>query len=218
MSEETFNVEATARTEQGRGAMRRLRREGAIPAIIYGGKSEPQNVSLRVNEMRKHLEHEAFYSHILTINVDGKPEQAILKDLQRHPYRQDVLHVDFQRVVAGEKLTVNVPLHFINETSCKGVKEGGVVQHVITDLEVRCLPRDLPEYIEVDMADIELGGNVHLHDIKAPAGVEILALAHGEDLTVAAVNTPRVAVEADDEEEATDAGEVPAAKQSKDED
>src|SRR5690606_10243944 len=178
MSKEDFRLIAQLRDDQGKGASRRLRRQaGLVPAIVYGGSKKPQNISLSHNELSKHLEHEAFYSHIITLTVDDKAEDVILKDLQRHPAKPVILHADFLRVSKTKKFSTSVPLHFINETSCKGVKmQGGVISHNMTQLEISCLPADLPEYIEVDLAEVELGQIVHISDLKLPKGVESVAL------------------------------------------
>ena len=154
------------------------------------------------NEFMHHLENEAFYSHILTLQVGNKKEKVVLKDLQRHPYKAVVLHVDLQRVDENEKLTMRIPLHFVNENICIGVKQGGgVVSHVMTDLEISCLPKDLPEYIEVDLAEVNVGESIHLSDLKMPEGTEIAVLMHGGDAvrTVATVHIPKVVIEVEDE-------------------
>lgn len=199
-----FVIEAFPRGDQGRGASRRLRREEKkIPAIIYGGKKEATSISIWHNELKKALENEAFFSHILTIELEGKKESVILKDLQRHPYKALLTHADFLRVDKDHVIHVNVPLHFINEDTAAAVKlEGGVVTHQINEVEVVCLPQNLPEYIEVDMADVEMDQVVHLSDIKLPKDVTIAALAHGEDhdLPVAAIHKPRAAKVEEDEE------------------
>lgn len=209
MIEENFEVNAAKRDFHGKGAMRRMRRTNEVPAVVYGGHGEPQSIKVYQNEMRRHLDHEAFYSHILTLKIDGAAEQVVLKDLQRHPFRDELIHVDFQRVVAGEALTREVPLHFVNEDDIPGVKEGGVVDHVMNEVEVRCLPKNLPEYLEVDMAGMEIGDTRHLSDIKLPEGVELIALSHDddEDLTIATVVVPRAAVEEDTDD--AEAGDVP---------
>jgi large subunit ribosomal protein L25 len=194
MSQE-FVIEAFPRDDQGRGASRRLRREEKkIPAIIYGENKEATSISIWHNELKKALENEAFFSHILTIELDGKKESVILKDLQRHPYKPLLTHADFLRVDKDHEIHVNVPLHFVNEDTAPAVKlEGGVVTHQINEVEVVCLPKDLPEYIEVDMVAIEMDQVIHLSDLKLPKGVNIAALAHGEDhdLPVAAIHKPR---------------------------
>ncbi len=188
---EQFEVNAQARQDQGKGASRRLRRAGQVPAIVYGAGKEATPVTVRHSEMLRHLEHESFYSHILTLNLDGKTEQVVLKDLQRHPAKPIIMHADFMRVSETEKLTMHVPLHFLNETACVGVKQGGgVVSHQMVELEIRCLPKDLPEFIEVDLLNLQLGQMIHLSELQLPAGVEIPALAHGteHDLPVVTIH------------------------------
>ena len=211
-----FTLRAIARDDLGKGASRRLRRNAdMVPAIIYGGSKAPQSVSLEARELKKALENEAFFSHVIKVDVDGKNNNVLIKALQRHPAKGHVMHVDLLRVIAGHEVTVLVPLHFINEKSCAGVKQGGgIISHTMTEVEVHCLPKDLPEFIEVDMADVELNGIVHLTDLKLPKGVSLTALAQGadHDLPVANVHAPRVAAEdeAADEGESKDAGEESA--------
>tara|TARA_R110002072_G_scaffold301462_2_gene481260 strand:+ start:21087 stop:21725 length:639 start_codon:yes stop_codon:yes gene_type:complete len=205
-----FIVNAELRADQGKGASRRLRRlENKVPAILYGvnGK-DPVALSLKDNEIKKSLSNEAFYSHILTIKYDNKEESAILKDLQRHPARGDVMHADFLRVTKDQVIHVNVPLHFINEEACKGVKlAGGTISHQILEVEVICLPGDLPEFIEVDMLDVDLETIIHLSDLVLPKGVTIAALQHGDDhnLPVASVHKAKVATADDEGESGTEA-------------
>lgn len=171
---ETFEVLAEPRGDAGKGASRRLRRTGRVPAIVYGAHQEPEMVSLTHNELIQHLEHEAFYSHILTLQINGKSQAVVLKDLQRHPAKPFILHADFQRVQADEKLRMTVPIHFLNEATCKGVKlGGGVVSHNLTEIEISCLPKDLPEFIALDLTDLELGGIIHLSEVPLPEGVEL---------------------------------------------
>ena len=174
---------AEKRSVQGKGASRRLRREESkVPAIVYGSDKEPQLLSVIAKDLKKALESEALYSSILTLNVDGATESVILKDLQRHPFRTEILHADFLRVSQDQAINVHVPLHFTNEDNCKGVKlGGGMIERHMTEVEVSCLPRDLPEFIEIDVADLELGQLVHLSEIKAPAGVTFVALQQGSD-------------------------------------
>ncbi len=209
MSQE-FTLTATVRQDVGKGASRRQRRlTGEVPAIIYGGSAKPEMIGIAHNKLAKALENEAFYSHIITLDVAGKTQDVILKDLQRHPAREDILHADFMRVSKTKKLTTRVPLHFINEETSMGVKtQGGIIAHLVTEIEIQCLPKDLPEYIEVDMAAVEVGENLHLSDLKLPKGVESTALSHGEehDLSVAAINKPKSA------EEAAEAEAEPEAK------
>ena len=208
---DAFVVNAELRADQGKGASRSLRRlEDKVPAILYGvnGK-DPVTLSLRANEIRKSLSNEAFYSHILTIKYDGKEESAILKDLQRHPARGDVTHADFLRVTKNQTIHVHVPLHFINEEACKGVKTaGGVISHQMVEVEIICLPADLPEFIEVDMKDVDIETIIHLADLQLPKGVTIAALQQGEDhnLPVCSVHKPKGAA-ADDAEETEETAE-----------
>ena len=209
-----FILQASVRNDLGKGASRRLRRNDAlVPAIVYGGNKEPQSISIAARELNKALENEAFYSHVIKLSVDGKKEDVLLKALQRHPAKPMVMHADFLRVVAGHEVTVHVPLHFLNEDTCVGVKKsGGVISHTMTDVEVNCLPKDLPEFIEVDMAEVDLGDIVHLSSLKLPKGVSIPALAQGadHDLPVANVHAARVAVEAEEDAPAADEGEESA--------
>ncbi|WHI52184.1 50S ribosomal protein L25/general stress protein Ctc [Microbulbifer sp. MLAF003] len=200
-----IKLNAIARSDEGKGASRRLRRlEGRVPGIVYGGEAEPQSVSLLQKDLFKALENEAFFSSMLTVDIDGKEEKVILRDLQRHPAKQLLLHIDFQRVSASTKVHVKVPLHFLNEDTSKGVKAGGIVSHTLTELEVNAPAGKLPEFIEVDLADLELDGILHISDLKLPEGVESADLSHGEDhnLVVASIHKPRGAVEADAEAEA----------------
>ena len=201
-----FTLNAEAREDAGRGASRRLRREGKVPAILYGGTSKPLALTLDHNELIHNLHVEAFHSHVLTIKIGKKSEQAILKDVQHHPFKNEVLHVDLLRVKKGQKLHVTIPLHFVGAEEAPGVKEGGVFSRSLVEVEVVCLPKDIPEYLEVDVSGLEIGDSRHLTDIKLPEGVEILALSHGDvhehDVAIAAVHHPRVA-----EEEAPAEGE-----------
>ena len=202
-----FTLTAEARTDVGKGASRRLRRLGdRIPAIIYGDEKAPENISLLHKDLIKQLENEAFYSHIITITTDGNSQEVILKDLQRHPAKAKILHADFLRVSRTKKLQTKVPLHFLNEVSCVGVKQqGGSISHNMTELEISCLPQDLPEYIEVDLAEVEAGQIVHISSLNLPNGVESVALAHGSDydLPVVTVNKPRAGGDDDTEESST---------------
>lgn len=204
MSQE-FVIEAFPRDDQGRGASRRLRREERkIPAIIYGGGKDATPVAIWHNELKKALENEAFFSHILTIDIQGKKESVILKDLQRHPYKLLLTHADFQRVDKDHEIFVQVPVHLLNEDTAPAIKTfGGVAFRLMTEVEVACLPQNLPEFIEVDLADVEMDQVVHLSDLKLPEGVRIPALQQGEDhnLPVASIHKPKGA-KADDAEEA----------------
>ncbi|MEA3413087.1 MAG: 50S ribosomal protein L25/general stress protein Ctc [Pseudomonadota bacterium] len=204
---------AEPRNDLGKGASRRLRRECKVPAIIYGGAKDPQALSLDHNALIHSLENEAFYSHVLNIKIGDTDESALLKDLQRHPARPMILHVDLLRVSADQEVRVNVPLHFVNEDSSVGVKqEGGAVSHLLTDVEVSCLPKDLPEFIEVDLAQVHLNGSLHLSDLTPPKGVKLVELGHGEghDHAVVTIHATRVSGSEDHEaaEEGGEGGEL----------
>jgi large subunit ribosomal protein L25 len=168
-----FELNAKKRTQHGKAYSRRLRQfEGTLPAVVYGAGQEPVSITVKQNELKILLNHEGIFSHLLNLKVDEKAEQVVIKDLQRHPWRQEILHIDFQRVKAGEKMTMHVPLHFINEDICAGAKEGGTISHLMTTIEIACLPSALPEFIEVDLANLSLGHTLHLSDISLPKGVE----------------------------------------------
>ena len=202
-----FALSAVKRTDKGKGASRRLRRtQGLTPAIVYGADKEPLNISIIQKDLIKQLQNEAFYAHIIDLNVDGASEKVVLKALQRHPVSNFPIHADFLRVDGTHKLTMHIPLHFINEDVCVGVKQGGgIINHQANDLEVSCLAKDLPEFIEVDLANVAVGQSVHISDIKLPEGVESVALSHGEnhDHSIVAVLPPKGGA-ADGEEEATE--------------
>ncbi len=189
-----FTLNAEVRSDLGKGASRRLRRNAAlVPAVIYGGDKAPQSISLQAKQIAKLLENEAAFSHVLALDVAGNSEAVLIKALQRHPAKGYVMHVDFLRAVADHKLTAHVPLHYLNQESCVGVKtQGGEILHNLVEVEVTCLPKDLPEFLEVDMANVEVGQVLHLSDLKLPAGVQLTALAHGSDLPVANVHASRV--------------------------
>ncbi len=219
-----FEIDAVVREDLGKGASRRLRRlADLVPAIIYGGDKDPQPLSLIRKDLEKALENEAFYSHVLTINVGKDKQKAILKDLQRHPAKDSVMHADFMRVNENKPIKVHVPIHFINEAKSYGVKtQGGIVQHQATDIEVQCLPADIPEYIEVDMLKVEIGQIIHLSDVSLPDNVSAVALALGEDhdLAIASISAPRGGSEAEEEaaEGAVEAGEAESEEEGDSED
>ncbi|EDY86816.1 ribosomal protein L25, Ctc-form [gamma proteobacterium HTCC5015] len=213
---DNFVIKAQVREDLGKGASRRLRRADKLPAVLYGS-GDPVSLTLSHAEMILMVENEAFFSHILELDIDGNKENAIVRDMQRHPFKNLLTHIDFQRVVAGQEITVSVPVHFINEETSKGVKlEGGEVHHLMTEIEVVCMPRHLPEYIEVDIAELGLGETLHLSDLKMPEGVKSVALSHGEehDDGVVSITKPHVIAEEPEEEEAGEvaADEVPTAK------
>ncbi|HPE59305.1 MAG TPA: 50S ribosomal protein L25/general stress protein Ctc [Thiolinea sp.] len=177
-----YVLSAELREQQGKGASRRLRRTNGVPAILYGAGKDPVALTLKHNELQRNLQEEAFYSQLITLEMGGTRERVILRDLQRHPSRPFIMHADLQRVKENELLQVHVPLHFINEANSVAVKtQGGSIDHVMSDVLVACLPGDLPEYIEVDMGNVEKGQIIHLSDIKLPEGVSLPELALGED-------------------------------------
>jgi large subunit ribosomal protein L25 len=188
----SFEVSASTRDDQGKGASRRLRRTGKVPAILYGGKGEPSNITLDQLKLLNVITDEKFYSSVVTLKLDGTDHQAIVKDVQMHPAKNQVLHVDLQRVLADQLIRLHLPIHFLNETTCPGVKvQGGLVSHLRTDVEISCLPKDLPEALEVDMAGMSLGDTVYLKDIKLPPGVTIPALSQGREVPVVSIHAPR---------------------------
>lgn len=205
-----FEINAELREDTGKGASRRLRLQAdRVPAIIYGAGKPAQPLSLVRKDLEKALENEAFYSHVLTLSIGSSREKAILKDLQRHPSKERVMHADFLRVSDDVAIRMHVPIHFLNEDTCVGVKtQGGLIQHQCTDIEVQCLPADIPEFIAVDMLNVEIGQIVHLSDIALPKGVTAVALALGEDhdLAIASVIAPRGEKEAAAEGDAAPAG------------
>jgi large subunit ribosomal protein L25 len=187
-----FELNAELRQPAGKGASRRLRRGNRIPAILYGGGKAPTPLSLDHASLLKQLDNQAFYSHILTVKIGGAVERAVLKDLQRHPYKPAILHLDLQRITAEQKVQMRVPLHFLGVEVAPGVKEqGGTVAHLIADVEVACLPQDLPEFIDVDMSELRAGETVHLSDLKLPHGVELIVHGAERDLPVATIHLVR---------------------------
>ena len=205
MSEAIFNLEAQVRTDLGKGASRRLRHADKVPAILYGADKEPVSLTLAHNKLMQAQEFEAFYSHVLTIDVDGEKVEALVKDMQRHPYKPKILHVDFLRVDASKAVHTNVPVHFINEETAPAIKvQGGHAEHHVNEIEVSCLPSQLPEFIEVDLTNVELGQTLHLSDITLPEGVSSIELAKGEshDLAVVTIKAAKgkAAEETADEE------------------
>ena len=199
-----FEFDAVSRESAGTGGAKAIRRKGNIPAVVYGGSADPELVELSHNEVSKKLANEAVYSHVLQLNIGGKVQNAILKDMQRHPAKDTIIHMDFMRISMNEKIKVHVPLHFINEETSIGVKAGGVVTHSMVEVEVACLPGDLPEYIEVDLAAVDIGGSVHLAEIVAPKGVEILALTHGDDHNLPVAQIVKTRGPAEDTDDAED--------------
>ena len=201
MSEANFKLDASVRTDLGKGASRRLRREDKLPGIIYGGEEAPVTITLDHNKVNNSADFEAFYSHVLEINLDGKVVEVLVKDMQRHPFKPKITHIDFQRVIAGQDVHTNVPLHFVNEEKSAAVKAGGIAEHHVTEIEVTCLPKNLPEFIEVDMAGVEMGQTLHLSDLTLPAGVSSVELAKNDEAHDLAVVTVKPAPKAADAEE-----------------
>ncbi|QJR79706.1 50S ribosomal protein L25/general stress protein Ctc [Alteromonas pelagimontana] len=210
MSDAIFKLDAQVRTDLGKGASRRLRHTDKVPAIIYGGDEAPLAITLDHNKVNNAADFEAFYSHVLTLNIDGKSVEALVKDMQRHPYKPKITHIDFQRVIAGQNVHTNVPLHFVNESKCKAVKEeGGIAEHHVNEIEITCLPKDLPEFIEVDMAGVEMGQTLHLSDLTLPAGITSVELGKNDEAHNLAVVTVKPAPKAPaaDEDEAEEGTE-----------
>jgi large subunit ribosomal protein L25 len=210
-----FKLNAERREDAGKGASRRLRREGRLPAIIYGGEGDATALTLDHNELMQNLKHEAFHSQILTVKIGRKKEQAVLKDIQRHAYKNEVLHLDLLRIKAGEKLIMTVPLHFEGAEESIGVKEGGVFSRNVVEVEIECLPKDLPEHLELDVSGLDIGDSLHLSDIPLPEGVALVAFSHVDeeeieehDRPVAAIHHARVTEEEEPEEEETEAAEA----------
>jgi len=204
-----FNLIAELREDQGKGASRRLRRDGKVPAIIYGGGRPPRQLAFDHNRVLQELDNESFYSSVLNIKVGEKSQAAIVKDIQRHPAKRRVLHMDFQRIVEGQAIRMNVPIHYLNTDSAIGVKQGGgTVSQLITDVEVHCMPKDLPEYLEVDIQSLDLDDMLHMSDIKLPEGVEIPELAQGPEHDHAIVSVQVIKVAPIEDDEATADGEA----------
>ena len=216
MSTEEFELNCSVRTDLGKGASRRLRRlDDNIPAILYGGDKDPIALTIAHKDIARATENEAFFAHIITLKIGNKKEQAVIKALQRHPARPIILHADFMRVSATHAIIVKVPIHFLNEETCVGVRlGGGNIIRTMNEIEVSCLPKDLPEYIEVDMLEIDLGESVHLSEITLPEGITSVALSHGEDsidLSIAIVQAPKGIAEEDEEVEGEEGEEAEAA-------
>ena len=219
-------LSANGRKDEGKGASRRLRHAGMIPAIVYGGEDKPQNIQLEHEKTWIASQHEWFYASILTLDIDGKPQQVLLRDMQRHPFKQLIMHLDFQRVSANTAIRVNVPLHFVNQDKSPAGKSAEVVlTHELNEVEISCLPKDLPAFIEVDLGEMKLGDTVHLSDVKLPKGVELahkIDDEHNPAVAVARLNRTAAADEAADDavaaEAAADAaataeGDAPAAEE-----
>jgi len=206
-----FELQADFRDDQGKGASRRLRRQGKIPAIIYGGKLAPRQISLDHQKLLTLIDNEKLYSSILRLQVGNETHEAIIKDVQMHPAKKAIVHIDMQRVLADEKIRIYVPIHFIGAAAAPGVKtQGGIVSHRISDVEVICLPKDFPEFLEVDMSEMQLNDTKFLSDIPLPEGVVIPQLQQGRNVAVVSVHAPRAA-EPEPTEAAAAEGAVAAA-------
>ncbi len=209
-----FDLVADYREDTGKGSSRRLRRQGKVPAIIYGAGRPSRALTFDHNKVVKQLENESFYSSILSVKVGNKSQPAILKDLQRHPAKRQIMHIDLQRIVADQEIKMNVPLHFLNEEIAVGVKQGGgTVSRLMNEVEIVCLPKNLPEYIDVDIADLELDAMLSLSDITVPEGVTITALAQEPPMDHPIVNIHVIKEEVIEEEpELVEGEEMPSAE------
>jgi len=208
----SIEINAETRTDLGKGASRRLRHQEKMPAIVYGN-GEPVNLTIDLREVRPHVANEVFYSSVVSLKIDGKAEDVIVRDMQHHPYKIDVMHIDFQRVDAKKKMHIHVPLHFIGEDVAPGVKAGGLVSHVANEVEIECLPKDIPEFIEVDISALDLGDSIHLTEMTMPKGVALTALSHGDenhDTAIVSIHAPKVVKEEDDEAPAAPAADQAA--------
>jgi large subunit ribosomal protein L25 len=191
-----MKIEFTAypRSKNGRGPARRMRLTGKVPGVLYGAGKDSEPIELDHNALARHLKMEAFHASILEMNLNGGRERVLLRDVQMHPFKPEVLHVDFQRVAADRKIHMKVPLHFVNEESGPGAREGGVVNHVMNDLDIQCLPDALPEFVEVDLSQLDLGGSIHVMELQLPPGVELVPRLKSDNPVVVTVQVPREAV------------------------
>jgi len=191
-----IEINAIVRELKGTGASRRLRHAGKTPGVLYGGDKEATSLEIDSKELFMQFRHEAFHASILTLNLAGKKEAVILRDFQMHPVRNNIVHIDFQRINENEKISVKVPFHFINEETAPGVKlEGGLISHIMTEIDISCLPKDLPQYIEVDMSALSIGDSIHLSEVKVPEGVELTTLSDENDPAITSISKPKVVVE-----------------------
>lgn len=214
-----IEIKAIVRELKGTGASRRLRHAGKTPGVLYGGVKDATSLEIDSKELFMQFRHEAFHASILTLNLDGKKEAVILRDFQMHPVRNNIMHIDFQRINENEKIHVKVPFHFTNEETAPGVKlEGGLISHIMTEIDVACLPKDLPQYIEVDMGELSIGDSIHLSEVKVPEGVELTGLSDENDPVITAISKPKVVVEevvtapSETDEEGESAGDSDAEK------
>jgi len=215
----THEIKAQSRKDEGKGASRRLRHASFVPAVVYGAGKDPQSIQIEHNTILLAAKHEWFFSSVLDLNVDGKVQKVLVRDWQKHPFKQLMMHMDFLRINENEVVRVNVPLHFLNQETSPAAKTSGlVISHNLTEVEVSCLPKDLPEFIELDLADLKEGDIIHLSQLKLPADVEIPALALGEDHDIAVVTVMFVQEEVDEEAEGAEGGDVVAAADAKKDD
>ncbi|HSP57493.1 MAG TPA: 50S ribosomal protein L25/general stress protein Ctc [Halomonas sp.] len=213
-----FILNATVRNDLGKGASRRLRRANEqVPAIIYGGEQAPEAISVEKTGFYKAIEEESFFSSVITVQLEGKSQQVVVRDLQRHPFKPLVTHADFLRVDATHEITLNVPLHVVGEDACKAIKDDDGELHILSnDVQISCLPKDLPDFLEVDISALEIGTTLHLSDLKVPAGVTLVDLTHGEDHDNAVLSITKAKVRAEeDDEEGDDAAKGDDAADSK---
>lgn len=218
MSATNFEFEAQVRDDLGKGASRRLRREEKVLGVVYGGGEAATSLTLEHRKVVKALENEAVYTHILDLNVNGKKQKVVLRDVQRHPYKPTILHVDFLRVNESDMLTMEIPVHFIGEDKCQGVLDGGILNHLVSEIEVKCQAGNIPEHIDVDVSTLKIDESIVLSQVKVPAGIEVLMLSHGHDIPVVSVHLPRQSkedVEQAAEEAAVVSAEVEASEQNK---
>ena len=203
-----IEINAKERKSKGTGASRRLRHEGTTPGILYGGVKDSISLEIDTKELFMQFRHEAFHASILTLNLEGKKESVILRDFQMHPVRNNIQHIDFQRINENEKISVKVPFHFINEETAPGVKiEGGLVSHIMTEIDISCLPKDLPQYIEVDLGELAMGESIHLSEVTVPEGVELSSLTEENDPAITSISKPKVVIEEEIVTEASEEGE-----------
>ena len=201
MSEE-FNLIAEMRDDQGKGASRRLRRQGMVPAVIYGAGRDPRNLMFDHNKVLRQLEDPSFYSSILNIKVGEKSRAAIVKDIQRHPSKKQIIHIDLQRIVEDEQIKMQIPIHYLGEEDAVGVKiGGGTVTKIMTELEISCLPKDLPEFLEVDISELELDQMLNVSDISLPEGVEISDIIKEQDQAIVSIQEIKEIIEEEIEDE-----------------
>ena len=212
-----IEINAKERKSKGTGASRRLRHEGTTPGILYGGVKDSISLEIDTKELFMQFRHEAFHASILTLNLEGKKESVILRDFQMHPVRNNIQHIDFQRINENEKINVKVPFHFANEDTAPGVKiEGGLVSHIMTEIDISCLPKDLPQYIEVDLGELAMGESIHLSEITVPEGVELTSLTDENDPAITSISKPKVVVEEEIVTEASEEGEEVEGSESSD--